>query len=327
MSYQVTQESFDSLTALWKSPQSKLRWSSVFVLPPWLKTWWQSFQPAADLLLLSVREGKDILGIAPLMREKNQASFVGDTDVCDYMDFIITPGRETEFCTVILDELNQRGITNLTLEHLRPDASVMGTLVPLSRQRQYQVQCQEDDVSLEVNLPDSWDNYLDLLDKKQRHEVRRKLRRLWEAGDVSYRCEEKDSGDIDPGMDTFLQLFARSEEEKAGFMTPTREVFFREMARVMAEQKMLRLGTLEIDDKVTAMILGFAYDQTFYLYNSAYNPDYRHLSVGIFSKALCIKENIKRGMKKWDFLKGAEVYKYHLGGTPIPLYRCEIQTK
>jgi CelD/BcsL family acetyltransferase involved in cellulose biosynthesis len=61
-----------------------------------------------------------------------------------------------------------------------------------------------------------------------------------------------------------------------------------------------------------------------YLYNSSYDPRYTSLSVGVLSKVLCIKESINRGMKKWDFLKGAERYKYHLGGNEVPLHEYQI---
>jgi CelD/BcsL family acetyltransferase involved in cellulose biosynthesis len=61
-----------------------------------------------------------------------------------------------------------------------------------------------------------------------------------------------------------------------------------------------------------------------YLYNSAYDPNYSYLSAGLLSKVLCIRESIRRGMKKWDFLKGAEPYKYHIGGREIPIHSCQI---
>ncbi|MQY73075.1 MAG: hypothetical protein GH142_05325 [Dehalococcoidia bacterium] len=44
----------------------------------------------------------------------------------------------------------------------------------------------------------------------------------------------------------------------------------------------------------------------------------------MLSKVLCIKESINLGRKKWDFLKGAEKYKYQLGGSEIRLYNCRV---
>ncbi|GAJ10372.1 unnamed protein product, partial [marine sediment metagenome] len=162
--------------------------------------------------------------------------------------------------------------------------------------------------------------------KKQRHEVKRKLRRLWEAGNVNYRCLQV-SREVGDFIDTFLKLFPLSREEKAQFMTAQMESFFRSLAETMAEIGLLRFGILELDVVPAAMIMGFDYNDSMYLYNSAYDPKYSHLSVGLLSKVLCIKESIQRGRKKWDFLKGGEPYKYHIGGKEVPLYRCRIKIR
>ena len=110
-------------------------------------------------------------------------------------------------------------------------------------------------------------------------------------------------------------------------MTAQIESFFRSVAGTMAEAKLLRLGILELDAVPTAMVTCFDYNDTVYLYNSGYDTEYSALSVGLLSKVLCIKDSIQRGRKRFDFLKGAEVYKYHLGGKEIPLYSCQVSIK
>ncbi|MFC1929628.1 GNAT family N-acetyltransferase [Chloroflexota bacterium] len=326
MSYTVTQESFSSLTSCSKDFNYRLNWSSVFVLPAWLEVWWREFKPDAELYLRSVRQQSDIIGIAPLQVQDRQASFIGSIDVCDYMDFVIAHGKEEDFFNVLLDDLSKQGIEQLNLGHLRPDSTVLNTMVAIAEKRGYDVRSHEDAVSLELDLPASWEEYLAHLDKKQRHEVRRKLRRLWEADKVEYRCTQV-THEVENFLDTFLKLFALSPEEKANFMTAQRETFFRSIAEAMAALGMLRMGTLEVDGIPAAMIMGFDYKTTMYLYNSAYDPAYSHLSVGLLSKVLCIKESIERGLKKWDFLKGVETYKYHLGGSAVPLHSCQIRIR
>ena len=66
MSYVVTQESFDSLAYCWADSSHRLRWSSIFVLPAWLKVWWQEFGSGSELYLGAVRQREEIIGIAPL---------------------------------------------------------------------------------------------------------------------------------------------------------------------------------------------------------------------------------------------------------------------
>jgi CelD/BcsL family acetyltransferase involved in cellulose biosynthesis len=68
----------------------------------------------------------------------------------------------------------------------------------------------------------------------------------------------------------------------------------------------------------------FDYNDTVYLYHSGYNRLYDSLSPGFLAKLLSIRDSIERGMRRYDFLKGAQEYKYRLGGREIPLYRCRI---
>jgi CelD/BcsL family acetyltransferase involved in cellulose biosynthesis len=326
MSYVITQESFDSLASCWADPSHRLEWNSIFVLPAWLKVWWQELGAEAELYLGAVRQGEKIIGVAPLLVREGKASLIGSADVCDYLDFIVAPGMDSDFFNALLDDLREKGINQLDLRPLRPDSTVLTHLVPIAQNRKYDVLYQKEEISLELDLPATWEEYLATLNKKQRHEVRRKLRRLWEAGSVEHRCVEvgREVGDY---LDIFLKLFSLSRDEKASFMNPKMESFFRSMAKAMAEIGLLRLGIIQLDKVPVAMTMGFDYNDSHYLYNSAYDPQFNYLSVGLLCKVLCIKESIEKGRKKWDFLKGGEPYKYQLGGQEVPLYSCQIIIK
>ncbi len=323
MDYIVTQESFTSLLSLWNSLKHNLKWSSIFILPCWLEAWWQAFGVEAKLCLLAVRRGGKIIGIAPLLIRGETASIVGSANVCDYLDFIVAPGAESDFFTVLLDDLRQKGINRLDLRPLRPDSTVLTHLIIIAQNKGCGVLCLEDGVSVELCLPSTWGEYLAILPQKQRHELRRKLRRLWEAGDVDYCCNS-DGYKVRCLTDTFLKLFPLSREEKADFMTAEMASFFRSLATAMAETGLLKYGILKLNQTVVSIIMTFDYLDSMYLYNSAYDPEYGHLSVGLLSKALCIKECIERGKKRFDFLQGGEPYKYRLGGIESPLYSCQI---
>ena len=326
MSYTVKRESFDSLASCWANPSHSLRWNSLFVLPIWLKVWWQELRAGAELYLDAIRQGERVIGIAPLLVREGRASLIGSADVCDYLDFVVAPGRERDFFSVLLDDLREKGINQLDLRPLRPDSTVLTHLVSIAQNRGYEVLCHPEDVSLELDLPSTWDEYLAILTAKQRHEVRRKLRRLAEAGKVDYHFVE-DSVAVHDAMDAFLKMFTESRTDKAVFLTAQMESFFRSLADNMAEAGLLRFGILELDTLPTAMVMCFDYNDCMYLYNSSYNPRYNSLSVGLLCKVLCIKESIQEGKKRFDFLKGAETYKYHLGGGEVPLYSCQITIK
>lgn len=326
MEYVATGEGLSALGSYWADAGYHLNWTSVFVLPSWLEVWWRVFGSGAELFLRAVRQGQDIIGIAPLRLRDKTAAFIGSADVCDYLDFIVASGREDDFFNGLLDDLPQKGINQLDLNPVRPDSSVLRHLVPMAQARGHEVSCTATDVSLEMELPPTWEEYLAGLTTKQRHEVRRKLRRLGEMGRVDYRFVDSTAGDGEV-MDNFLQLFTGSRVDKATFLTAQMESFFRSLADTMSRAGLMRFGVLELDAVATAIIMCFDYHDCVYLYNSGFDRRYDYLSVGLLSKVMAIQDSIKRGKKRFDFLKGAEPYKYHLGGREVPLYRCRITIK
>lgn len=323
MNSKIRQESFDSLTSYWTDTDNNLRWGSVFVLPEWLRVWWEELGTGGELYLNSYRLEDKVIGIAPLQIKNDTASFIGSADVCDYIDFITAPDREEDFFNILIDDLLQIGIKRLDLRPVRPDSTVLNSLARIVEKRGYSFSKSQEDVSVEMGLPSTWDEYLSSLDKKQRHEVRRKLRRLYQAGKVNYRCTGVKE-EVSNLMNTFFELFSLSRGEKGTFMTEQMEGFFRALIEAMAEIKLLRFGIIELENVPTAMTLGFDYNNSHYLYNSAYDPQFDSLSAGLASKMLCIKESIEQGKNIFDFLKGEETYKYQLGGTEIPIYNCQL---
>jgi CelD/BcsL family acetyltransferase involved in cellulose biosynthesis len=223
----------------------------------------------------------------------------------------------------LLDHLKQEGFSRLALTSLRQDSSAFAHLVPLATEMGCEVSCESNDVSFELALPDSWDNYLSVLSGKERHEIRRKLRRLHAAGRIAFRSVE-DVSVVKKEMATFLTLFRSNRLDTSAFMTEQMASFFQDLAAELAKARVLKLFFLEIDDKPAAAVMCFDYRSTMYLYNNGYDPQYRTLSVGLLSKVLSIKYSIQSAKKTYDLLKGAEEYKHRLGGKPVPIYQCDI---
>ena len=324
MAYTVTQETFDSLSSYWLDQHSPLEWDCLFVLPGWMKVWWSVFNNGSTPYLSAVRDKNKIIGIAPLMVQGEEARFIGDPDVCDYQDFIVAPGKGEGFFEALLKHLRQEGISRLDLNTVRADSKLLNEFIRVAENVQCEVACDPEDVTFELDLPATWDDFLGMLTGKQRHEIRRKLRRLHEAAEVNYRVVEGFKEVMDE-LETFLALFGLSRSDKAAFMTGQMNTYFRSLAEAMAREKLLKLYFLDLDDTPAAAVMCFDYSSTVYLYNNGYDGRFSSLSVGLLSKVLSIKESIRRGKKKYDFLKGTEEYKHRLGGRPVLLYRCQVK--
>jgi len=317
-------ETFESLAALWRDSRRLLRWDCPFVLPSWLRVWWDFHSAGMTPLLTGIRHHDELLGIATLMRRGDEALFMGSPEVCDYFDFVVVPGKEPEFFRGLMAGARRIGIHRLDLGPVRADSTVCRDFLPMARNLGCTATAEPVDVTLELDLPSTWDDFLLGLSGKERHEVRRKLRRLEGAAEVRLRVVAA-SPAVAGEMDCFLELMRLSRPDKAAFLTPERAAFFRSLAAAMAEVGLVRLFLLDLDHRPAAAALCFDHDGTVFLYNSGYDPSFGRLSAGLLDKVFSIRESIAWGRKRYDFLKGAEPYKYRLGGHEVALYRCRLE--
>lgn len=320
----VDVETFDQMSSCWKETRQHLVWDCLFVLPAWVKVWWNHFGNGAPPHICVVRRDDDIIGIAPLQIHGEEARFIGHSDVCDYQDVIVQKGEERAFFRALISHLLEQGVTRLDLHPLRDDSTVLTGLTEVARSTGCGVSCEPVDISWEMELPGDWDEFLGRLTGKQRHEVRRKLRRLENSASFGYRSI-KDSNAVGEAMNTFFDLFQKNRQDKAEFMTPGLTAFFQSMAEAMAEIGILRLFFLDIEETPAAAVMCFDYGGKRYLYNNGYDIRFKSLSVGVLSKVLNIRDGIEKGLKVYDFLKGSETYKHHLGGKPVQLHRCRFE--
>lgn len=293
------------------------------MLPFWLQAVERHLGDSGQPYIVTVLEDRTLIGIVPLTVRGGRAGFLGPYHVCDYQDFVTVPGSETKVLAAMLDHLTDSGIKTLDLRTLRPDARILSALNDLAARRTLRFTSAVDDVSFETDLPGDWEGYLMELSGKQRHEVRRKLRRLDGNGSYTFRMASN-KGDLEPDMNVFFHLFRSNRQDKVQFMTPVMEEYFKALIQALAKQEMLRLCFLEVKDQPTAAALCFDYQGTRYLYNSGYDDQYDTLSVGILSKVFSIKDAIESGCSQYDFLKGEEVYKGRIGGTSQDLFHYTL---
>jgi CelD/BcsL family acetyltransferase involved in cellulose biosynthesis len=224
----------------------------------------------------------------------------------------------------VLKELSAEGVTQLDLRGLREDSPLLPALLAAAPDAGFAAAKEEEALSPRVMLPETWDDYLGTLSKKDRHEMRRKMRRLDSAGTIEMRIITT-ADEAAPMLDTLFHLMQISNHHKEEFLErPGMQEFFRNMTAGMADAGMLRLYALNLDDVPVAMVHNLDVGGTLYMYNSGYDPALSHYAVGLMSKALLIRDAIESGRKCVDFMRGDESYKYDLGGTDRQVYRVVL---
>ena len=171
-----------------------------------------------------------------------------------------------------------------------------------------------------LSLPGSFDEYLGLIGKKERHETRRKRRRFGASLGAPRLVGFTGYG---PPVEEFFRLHRMSRGSKGGFMTDRMAAMF----SALLSGEGWRLDALYGDDsRMVAAAIVYADSTGYYLYNSAYDPAFRAASPGVVLLSELIRSAIAAGLEVFDFLKGEETYKFRLGAQRRPLFVVEGST-
>ena len=321
--------SFQDIQNEWESVLKESPADTLFLTPQWQKVWWDTFgggqtmvgfsYPAADQVA-----SNGVAAIASLTKSGDTVSFVGSQDTFDYNDFPIRRGYEEGFYETLLECLDEQNCRILRLDSLRENSQTLEHLPEMARSRGYTVEIEQEDVTSGINLPGTWDEYLGLLNKKDRHELRRKLRRMDSQTDWKW-YSVAEPAEVAERLGEFIYLMRSSRSDKDEFMTPERELFFYNITQRMAELGQLQLYFLEMEGATVATSLCFDYRGSRLLYNSGYDSEYSYYSVGLVLNAMCLKDAIDQGLTYFDFLRGPEPYKAHLGGQQRSLYQMVVK--
>jgi CelD/BcsL family acetyltransferase involved in cellulose biosynthesis len=298
---------------------------TVFLTWEWQDLWWRVLGAPAGVepRILAVRAGDSLVGVAPLCREGSTFHFAGGEEIADFLDVLALPGHEPAVAAAVLDYLADQPWELVDLRNLRQDAAALAYLRPEAERRGLRVEVEQEDVSPWLKLPATWEEYQQSLSKKDRHELRRKLRRLHSSGEVRWYAADDPSTRMADVAD-FVRLLRLSAEAKAAFMTPEMVGWFDAIVERFAPTGELKLYFLELDGLRVASAVLFDYRDRYLLYNSGYDPEYARLSVGLALKAYCIHDAIAAGREVFDFLQGSEPYKYDLGAVDAPIFRMRI---
>ena len=320
------QPGFESLDeARWNGLLAQARQPSVFLSWQWQTAWARAFLDSRPLHLLRVSDdGGMLTGLLPLYDEGvGLRRFVGGVDVSDYLDLIAPTGREEEVWQALLQHRAGES-TEWDLRAIRAASPTLDILPRLCPAAGVRAQVEREDRCPVLELPASWDAYLERLGGKDRHELRRKIRKLErEMPGTSVRCHSAPEG-WDGALAAFLRLHRLSKVGKERFMDERMEAFFRDATRALAAAGWARLWFLDWDGAAVASFLCLEYGGSVGLYNSGFDPLHAKLAPGIVLLSHVIRDAIDRGVAVFDFLRGDEPYKYAFGPTAQDLFRVRV---
>jgi len=324
------ESTFDELESAWDELHARSHTATVFNSVTFVRAWWRHFGVPGSLQVWTVWEDGALAGVAPLYVTADAQAlavrrFVGGVDVADYLDVLTAPGREGDVVAVLLRAWGAgSGGLALDLHDLRGASPVRAALRRLAPEYGLRIDEAQEETCMAMALPATFDEYLAGLDSKQRHEVRRKLRKAEREAQIDwYRVPP---GDVAAEMEYFFDLHVKSDPLKAEFMDARMRAFFVDLATACAERGWLELVFLRVDGGYAATYLCFVFRNEVQLYNSGYDAaSYGAFSPGWVLLARHIEAAIADGRERYDFMRGTEDYKARFGGKPEPVYVMRLR--
>jgi CelD/BcsL family acetyltransferase involved in cellulose biosynthesis len=336
--------------AEWEKLQPE--WEALFQISPyasfplrfiWLRNWWRIYGPIFgisehSLRIITIRRGKELIGILPLYQGKYPGSIGGlrrlgflstiGTDreeiYPDYLNLLCQPGEESN-CL--------RAIWN-TIQKLRWDTFQLVDISqhsPLLNAKEYSwskrnIQVISSGVCPIANLEKGFENYLQRLSSNTRQQCRRHLRQANQAG-IEFQLADPSNSDL------FLDDLIRLHQErwtavgKPGCFTSEKyTAFHRLMVRELIPLQQAVLARLSVEGKPLAVLYGFITHSKFDFYQSGVQRiDSGSLkSVGIIAHLLLMSRLIELGITQYDFLRGSSEYKEKLATEHCSLYSLNL---
>lgn len=309
--------------AAWNALVEQSIADSPFSRFEYLSEWWKTLGGGewnqAELILVSAAENDRLIGIAPLFiadyEGQRALMLIGSIEISDYLDLIVRRQDVHRFLSGLVDflasSLGDRW-SAIDWYNLPDDSPTLAALKADSETRGWIHSEAVYRPTPRIALNGSFEDYLSRLDKKQRHELRRKMRRASESGRVNFYVVDKNA-DIELELESFFHLMVQ-DPNKANFLHPAMREQMTATLRAAHEHGYLWLAFLEVDGVKAAATLCFDYKNKLWGYNSGVSFDFKDLSPGWVIMGYDIQWCCENGRTEFDFMRGDEEYKYRLGG-------------
>ncbi|HET8538658.1 MAG TPA: GNAT family N-acetyltransferase [Anaeromyxobacter sp.] len=313
--------------------------ASVFQSFEWLRTWWRHFgegRPGARLHVVTVRGEGGLVAIAPLYVQRvrliglapfRRLLFLGHRD-SDYLDVLAARGLEEPAADAVAAALaGRRRLFDVAILEETPEGSRAGPLLAAALARRgFRVSRAPDSPCPRTALARTWEETLARFGQSDRREVRRRLRNLQKEHRVELELVPAGDGVV-PAMREFVEMHQERWARDGwwgAFADPAAAEFHVEVAERLAGRGWLFLAFLRVDGRRLVVNYGFSFRDAVAVYLPGARevpPALARHSPGRVLHALGMQWAIAQGRTVYDFMRGAEAYKYEFDAVDVPNWR------
>jgi CelD/BcsL family acetyltransferase involved in cellulose biosynthesis len=313
---------FAALHGEWDALVRAMPRPSPFLLHDWLLAWWRHHGAGARLRVHVARSDGRLVGALPLYVRSRAglrvARFLGD-DACALGDLLVAPTAPEGTAGLIAARAAEGGQDFADLFGLPAESCLAGVLGP---GRLTLVERAEAPV---LDLADGWEaTYRARTSAKRRNLHGRRRRQLARLGRMDV-IVARALPELEPALEEAFRLHEarwRDRPEASGFATPAGRRFHRAALRALAAGGVPRIVLLRLDGRAIACNYFMRLDGRMYFHELAFDPAFAQYSPGLVTTMEAIAAAEQEGVRRVEFLGGAERYKLELADRCEPLHQA-----
>lgn len=319
----TTIEELELLAPEWSALWDRCTAATTFQRPEWLLAWLHLFRPDS-LWTVEIRRGGQLVGLVPLFLDDDSLYPIG-AGITDYLDVLFDVAETASVVDAFYTLLRERRgeWSSLDFEQLRP-------LSPIFSATAFQglvIETDEENASPVLTLPESGDLH-GVMSGGHLKNLRYARRQMARAGNVEWILA--DAGTLDELLEALFRTHAARwgmRGEEGMLMGDEIQSFHREAARGLLRRGVLRLYGLRFNGRLVGALESFFEKDSAYFYLHGFEPDVARFSPGIQLVGRFIDDAVERGIRRIDFLRGREEYKYRWGAKDMPTYRRRVKSE
>lgn len=308
--------------------------AGVFHTPRYLDLWWRELGQAVRARVHGAYVDGRLVGVVPVARELEGSPtgpievlrFLGGTAVTDYLGPVSRPEHRDDIAAAYVRKLvDDADWDEFVAGGLPAESGWVDAFASHAEAAGLEVlEVDDEDVCPRIDLTGGYQGYLDRLGGKQRHELKRKARKLQrDAGDV--RLVEVPPEEHGEALGEFFRMASEIGDEKSRFfVNEEMRTYFTALADEFGGDGTFRLHVLEVGGMPGAATVSLVEGGEWGLYNSAFDETLRMLAPGMVLVGELIREAAEEGCEVFDLLRGDEAYKYRFGAEDRVLKRVSI---
>ncbi|MEM1507737.1 MAG: GNAT family N-acetyltransferase [Candidatus Bathyarchaeia archaeon] len=313
---------FFELKGEWNRVLEKSSDNHVLLTWEFMSTYVKHFGDGRKLKVLCIKDGDRTIAIAPLRLSRyNLACSFSYNAIeplaymhADYTGLILSE-REAKCLKLLLQYLFQQGDWDFIYLYDIPGSSILLKLLPkISREASVTFEFKEGVICPYLEIPKSTEVLMSRISASLRRNIRRYLKKLEkDYGRVELKRYDE-IGSVEQAMHTFICLHQKKWQSQGmpGVYNNSKRINFSlDAANIMANRGWLALYFLTANGEPVAGLHCLEYNRVIYGGLSGFDPAYAKYSVGNLAIIKLMEKCVGKGIKEFDFMKGAEPYKFN----------------